>query len=146
MLVEGKNFKFDRLGAEDQYMLDNTVSSTVDGLFGCGFTTPKAFFILPKKANGVHKWLGALDNVVKLLTREVEELGGGGGDDAPLDLASPPSPPTPKVTSIRDELYKALKLYGETRFNLFWVDEVSGEAKRDEEDVAIEMSFLNALR
>ena len=151
VLIMEKNTKLKRVRAEDQYILDRTVSSTLDSMFGCGFDTPKAFFILPKRPEGNHLWLEALDNVIKLLSSEVEGAGdatspSAGAGAVGTSQSTPPRPPTPKVTSIRDELFKALEIYGETRFNLFWVDEISGDAKRDQKDVVIEMSFLNALK
>ena len=75
-LMDGKTHTLKRLSIKHQYMLDCTVSSTVNGLFSCDYHIPKAFVILPTKTEGVTKWLDALDNVLKLLASEVDQVRG----------------------------------------------------------------------
>jgi len=158
-LVYGKNFELNRLGFVSQRLVDRSVSSVLHSVFGCDFHVPKSFIILPENELGVGEWLRALDGVVSLMAQTVkdgERKGGdrGGGEVGKeidekeadgLKLSTPVSSTT-AFTSIRNELLIALKHYGETRFNLLWVDEVTGDALRRPEDKTITCSFLNALR
>ena len=141
VLVAGKNFNLHRMNTLSQRTVDRSVSSLLHSVFGCDFHVPKSFVILPENEVGVGEWLRALDGVVSLMAKAVED----NGDDSDGRLSTPVNSIT-AFTSIRNELLIALKHYGETRFNLLWIDEVTGKTLRKPEERTISCSFLNALR
>ena len=166
-LRQGKNFKLNRVSTRWQSALDKSVSTVCHDLFESDFKVPKSFVVVPEKESGTIVWLTALEHITNLIKSEGEGKEGGGdkddndddnddNDDNDNDGEAvyssgsrrmlSPSGSTASFTSIKNELLSALQYYGETRFNLLWIDECTGLARRNPEHRTINMSFLNALR
>jgi len=125
-LIEGKNRPLARVCEDHLRVLDTSVSSTIRRMFEYDFQVPRAFVIVPESKNGALVWVDALGNILKLLDAEGSKGSGS------------------KIDSVRDEFLKALNYYGESRYELHWIDEMNGKIAPG--GGVVTMSFLNALR